>query len=571
MKDQQTEPKVYYLFITIILTTSIVSGAIFLRLFAGKIDMQTIYLVLGIAILTLPISKFLLLTFFFSKFRRSYITVSLPIFNAVSTILLLLGYTGLVLLISEEFVENLDLVGIYLTIVSLFALSLSSTIVPFLLELTKKRESISKQVLISSAITSGALLGIVVIMGFVPSLSWVDQTIVAAVIISMLVISLKKSYGSLYKDLEVVNELLSLRKNEKENVITEEFHEIMAKLERIIFDQYSSSVSLIRSIKEIKNGLETIESEFRNTIPWFDEIRKELANTNVSIAGDIKTLDSIKTQTAEISSILLNIKKNLDNDHEVARNLEKIATEQLPKLNMVNSVALEVVEAISASIKSMKKSSEVLTSLSRLLPDIMEDFRFFNKTINTLRKITTRINAIRVSFDVELRKSEFDKQNKEKLGVISKKIDNLFLELQNSANSVFIDDEKFSIEAEFKRIMAKVSDVRSKVEEHLQHLQKFSFTTNDILNYLEKIRKFSGNVTEQYKKILEFYSSFSLLLQEATRVIESTITKLEEVTETVDGLISDCQEVENLVNKHVELVSKVDVKIPRFIEDIYGT
>ncbi|MEN2998304.1 MAG: hypothetical protein ABDH28_04645 [Brevinematia bacterium] len=194
MEDKSQNQRIYHLFVIKTLISSAIDGWVFLRLFLGQVSLTSIYFTLGIAVLTLPLLKFLLMMTLWNKLSKTYVTISFPIFNIISNFLLIGIYSAIILLLNIEFAERIDRVLVFLLIVLLFETSISSGMIPFLLDFSKKRESISKQILISSSLISAILIALITLMGTIPFFSWVDQAIASVVIITTLVISLIKAY-----------------------------------------------------------------------------------------------------------------------------------------------------------------------------------------------------------------------------------------------------------------------------------------------------------------------------------------------------------------------------------------
>lgn len=571
MDIKSSKNKSIFSFIVVkILLELVVILALFLRIFLGVLPARTMYLFLGVSILVLPISKFFVLTSLFNYLRERNITVLLPLFSLVLSFIFLSVFLVFVVIVEGSIISSLDHLIFFIVVSSMFEMIVSASMVPFLLERMKKRENVLNQILVSSIIVSVGFLTIIVIMMYSGLFLWFDQLVAIIVISSIFVISLIKSYSNIYTDLHIVNNLVLLEKSDEENISTEEFYKIFKNLEKIIANQYFSSVSLIKSIKEVNKGIESIKKELKDIYVIFEESRKVNLSLEENIRNDLTVLENIIDQINKISNDVVKYSEYLVDFPQVVRNIENTISESLPKVNTILSIITDLSSTLSLSIKNIKKSNDMLLSVYRSVPDITESLTYFNNTIKELRKTATRINAIRISFDVELRRINLDKQYKQKLEVISKKIDELFLRLQSTVNSVFIDEEKISIDNQIKTIIEKVNIIQSDIVNYNSKVNKLSTSLSTTLKVLEKGRNNIDKLLSSHQEITMLIKNILSLLEDIRRFFEDSVKKLNKMEETISKLATEYQDMENAVSEYRKSLLSFGIRVPKFIEDIYG-
>lgn len=575
MEDNKVSTdKLYSIFLVQVLASSLFTLLIFIRIFINELTGSFFYISTGIMVTIVPITKFIFLIVIqniIAKNLKTYSTFSIisilsPAFN-LSIIFL---YSLILGIFNEAISARIETLLITSVLSSLFDLGLFYALVPFFLDVAKVRKNMSRQILISSTIFTSSILTIIVAMIFIPYFSLVDRILFSTFSSLIVFISLLKFYGNLYRDFGVVNDLLNLSQNRKYEIISEEFYNIQSNLERIIFDQYSSSISLIKIVDQIKNKIDELSEDAEKVVSHIDKNIAELNKLLMSIENDI---DSIKTIQDIIKSLDSVINTSVSILESVITSMVKInndSSSNLPQINLIVREIDEIVKAISDASKNMSKANDILKSISNELPEILDYFFSFNNTIRDIRKISTKINSVRVSFDVELRKIASEKQSKEKLSVISQKIDRLFLDLQSTVNNIFIDEDKVSIDRDIKIITVKTEGMVNEVKRFYEEIRKLSYNVKTVQKIIEDYQTHPSRIKSQTEYIISILNNIKSILGSSVRNFDEMLKSLEEIRNVISKIAEDYQDLRNAVEKHYNQIISVDINVPQFIKDIYG-
>lgn len=550
------------------LLSTIVTVVIFLRLFITEIESFYLFLTVGISILVLPLVNFSLL---YLVIKNYYTNTSITRFSTSSSLVTIITASiimSITMILNSELISKINIVLLFLALVFLLEIPLSLATFPFLPIFTN-REEISKQILISSSFISLSLVITLTLTQYIGNFSILDEIILIIVVSSLLLISLTKLYRNLYNDIEILKELISLQNNRKEEIITKELYYSMNSLENIITNQYSSTISIIKSINEIKKNISQIDEDILQIVSKIKKSKQKINSTKTSIEENIKNIDNTEKIMKTLRENLINYLKESKIVIETIKTFESPTTQSIDTIKFQLSKIQETKQPLENSIKNLRKSNEMLLSTTKLVPEVIENIYMFNNTIKELRKISVKINSTRVSFDVELRKSKLDKQNKDKLGVISKKIDELFLNLQESINSISFDEENFSIEENLKAMSIKTKQIQHNIEKFHIELQKLENMLNTIKFSLENSQINSVEIVEKFKEIEHKVNNIIEILKKHETSLEEVKKKIEETKIRIDTIFLEYEDMENLLYGYRNTISSVVINIPKFIEEIY--
>lgn len=566
--------KFYSIFLVQVLTSSLFTILIFTRIFINELTSSFFYISIGIITVTVPVTKFLFLVVMYNIITRNFKTsTAFNIISAISPVFnlaVIFSYSLILGVLNNTLLVKTNLILIASVLSSLFDLGLFSALIPFSLDVAKSRRNMSRQILISSTIFTSSILIIIVAMTFMPHFSLVDRILFSIFSSLIFFISLLKFYGNFYQDFGIVNDLLNLSQNRRDEIISEEFYRIQSNLERIISDQYSSSISLIKIIDQIKNKINELSKDAEKVVSHVNKNISELNKLLMYIENDI---DSIKTIQNIINSVDNAISTSVGILESVIASLAKINNDSnlnLPQINIIVREIDEIVKAIFDSAKNISKANDALKSISNDLPEILDYFFSFNNIVRDIRRISTRINSVRVSFDVELRKIASEKQNKEKLSVISQKIDKLFLDLQSTVSSIFVDEDKVSIDRDIKIITVKTEGIVNELKRFYEVIRKFSHNARIVQKAIEEYQTTPSKIKSQIEYLISILNNIKSISSRSVRDLDEMILSLKEVQNNILKITKYYQDMKNAVEKHYNQVVSIDTNVPQFIKDIYG-
>lgn len=566
--------KFYSIFLVQVLTSSLFTILIFTRIFINELTSSFFYISIGIITVTVPVTKFLFLVVMYNIITRNFKTsTAFNIISAISPVFnlaVIFSYSLILGVLNNTLLVKTNLILIASVLSSLFDLGLFSALIPFSLDVAKSRRNMSRQILISSTIFTSSILIIIVAMTFMPHFSLVDRILFSIFSSLIFFISLLKFYGNFYQDFGIVNDLLNLSQNRRDEIISEEFYRIQSNLERILSDQYSSSISLIKIIDQIKNKINELSKDAEKVVSHVNKNISELNKLLMYIENDI---DSIKTIQNIINSVDNAISTSVSILESVIASLVKINNDSnlnLPQINIIVREIDEIVKAIFDSAKNISKANDALKSISNDLPEILDYFFSFNNIVRDIRRISTRINSVRVSFDVELRKIASEKQNKEKLSVISQKIDKLFLDLQSTVSSIFVDEDKVSIDRDIKIITVKTEGIVNELKRFYEVIRKFSHNARIVQKAIEEYQTTPSKIKSQIEYLISILNNIKSISSRSVRDLDEMILSLKEVRNNILKITKYYQDMKNAVEKHYNQVVSIDTNVPQFIKDIYG-
>ncbi|MCS7299488.1 MAG: hypothetical protein RMJ37_06000 [Spirochaetia bacterium] len=335
-------------------------------------------------------------------------------------------------------------------------------------------------------------------------------------------------------------------------------------------DQYSSSISIIKIIDQIKNKINELSEDAEKVVSHINKNISELNKLLMYVENDI---DSIKTIQNIIKSADNTISTSVSILESVIASLVKInndSNSNLPQINIIVREIDEIVKAILDSTKNISKANDVLKSISNDLPEILDYFSSFNNTVRDIRRISTKINSVRVSFDVEIRKIASEKQSKEKLSVISQKIDRLFLDLQSAVNNIFIDEDKVSIDRDIKIIIVKTEGIVNELKRFYEVIRKISHNVRIVQKAIEEYQTHPSKIKSQVEYLISILNNIKSISSRSVRNFDEMLKSLEEIQNIILKITEDYQDLKNAVEKHYNQVISIDINVPQFIKDIYG-
>ncbi|MCX8029841.1 MAG: hypothetical protein N2712_07610 [Brevinematales bacterium] len=567
--------RVYSLFLVQTLITSSSVILLYLKLFSEITDTTFFYLTLGLTISTVPVLKFILMSIFFNILKnsikiqnlfRTIILVSVLINLATVSLLFLL-----LTLTNEIITKKTDLVAIIIILSTIFEIGITFAMNPFFVDIIGVRKEISKQILISSVAFTASSLSIIIIMGVLPYFSSIEKigfSIVSGIIIF---ISLNKFYNIIYHDFDIISDTikLNINKGQKENIISEEFYSIHINLEKVIANQYSSSTSLIKIIRQFQKNIENMQKNLSELVPILDEIPKKANKLLTILENDINTIKSTLSSKKLIENSIEKISSDLKLLISNLSNLKESTTSTIPSVNVISLEISENLKNIDSLSKNINKTIEMLKSSSKNVPEILERYLSFNSIVSEIMKTTTKINSLRISFDVELKKVEFDKQNKDKFIVISQKIDKLFLELHSTVTSMYIDEEKILIDKDIKTMISEMNEISKSVKKLYSIVQKLNEDININLRILEETKSYPSSIIEQSETILNSLNEIQNGIYKEEKELKDSIKSMEYLKQYLVNIIEDYNDLKNELKKHIKYLESIDIILPKFIEDIY--
>ncbi|MFN4245357.1 MAG: hypothetical protein ACK4F9_04320 [Brevinematia bacterium] len=566
MDEKNLSSKVYTIFLVNILMTTVFEIVLFIRMFSNKLDTSTLLVVLGIWIVTFTIVRFLaILSYYSGKIEGNRLLVFSFIVHSV-----MLVFAGLALVsIIEGFSINIPLVIVFVAISILFSLAISSSLLSFFSELSEKRQSLLKQMLFVASTMSFSLIFILAIMVFTPYFEWFDRIVVSLLISIVLLVSLLRVTKNLYQDLGIVNKFLSFKGNEKQKIVNEEFFKIMENLEKIVTDQYYSDVLIIKSIREIDNELKSMKEDVIKSIQTVKYVRNEILSALESTENDLKMLSTIKEMIGSVKGSLENYIQDLLPISEFVGELESSYKDIIIKLNVTKQSSEDMFNTVSSIVKNVKKSNEELPVIFDQLLELTSNYYQLTSITKDIRKISMKINSIRLLLDVELKRTDLDLRSKEKLEVISKKIDEIFLGLQEIANNLFVDEEKITIENQIKPLMFQTKEIQVLLGDLIRLLYEFVNYVKSLTSDLEISKESFGNFVKRYQNIKGMVGNLSLVLDKSLEIIGMILDDINNVKKPVSRLLEAMDRIESSLEEYYSTVSSLFIRIPKFVEDTF--
>lgn len=566
MDEKNLSSKVYTIFLVNILMTTVFEIVLFIRMFSNKLDTSTLLVVLGIWIVTFTIVRFLaILSYYSGKIEGNRLLVFSFIVHSV-----MLVFAGLALVsIIEGFSINIPLVIVFVAISILFSLAISSSLLSFFSELSEKRQSLLKQMLFVASTMSFSLIFILAIMVFTPYFEWFDRIVVSLLISIVLLVSLLRVTKNLYQDLGIVNKFLSFKGNEKQKIVNEEFFKIMENLEKIVTDQYYSDVLIIKSIREIDNELKSMKEDVIKSIQTVKYVRNEILSALESTENDLKMLSTIKEMIGSVKGSLENYIQDLLPISEFVGELESSYKDIIIKLNVTKQSSEDMFNTVSSIVKNVKKSNEELPVIFDQLLELTSNYYQLTSITKDIRKISMKINSIRLLLDVELKRTDLDLRSKEKLEVISKKIDEIFLGLQEIANNLFVDEEKITIENQIKPLMFQTKEIQVLLGDLIRLLYEFVNYVKSLTSDLEISKESFGNFVKRYQNIKGMVGNLSLVLDKSLEIIGMILDDINNVKNPVSRLLEAMDRIESSLEEYYSTVSSLFIRIPKFVEDTF--
>ncbi|MGB9621873.1 MAG: hypothetical protein ACPL4C_05515, partial [Brevinematia bacterium] len=500
--------------------------------------------------------------------------IILPLMNATIIPTIIAVELFIIFLADNILYLNLNKTFIFILAILLANSANEIIISPYLAEAFNQNEKVDfiKLGIIGSAIIgieifSLLMLAIIYNHNFSKAFSFLDLSIISIFGVTLSFIILRKSFSVLDYDLRNIKKFLLKGEEVKGKIISKNFEIIFKKVEELISLHYKSGTNLLNQIKLVKDLFEKMLNntlEIESNYGLLEKSTKELKDVSYR---DLETLKELNDSYQIIENKLENMLKEIESRSTIYDNLSKLIFEILPLINYLKNEIDPIEDLLSSFLSNLKKAEEIIIKLNKKVPRIIQEYQSLNRFIKNLSKLATKINFIRVSFDIELSKTSINETNKERLSIISQKLDSIFKNINSIIEKIKIEEDKNLLEQSIEEIFQTIDQIIIEVEIMNKHILEIRESTKIIISIISDLQRENEKLGENIKysyDILKLFlgnlkSNLISLTNKRIKEINNFITNLEEIEKEI-------KDIKNYIDNYVKTLKENQISIPTTLE-----
>lgn len=562
------------------LASSTISIAIIIYLlfkFFYGIKTTTFATILTVFSIVVPLIKFLINYLFVNKLKyktKNYIII--PLTNTV-----VLPITLAIELLAVLFIDGLlkeNIIKLSFILIAFLLANGSTEIIfsPYLVEVFNKHKKVD---LVKLSIISTGMVALEIYLLLLVLITY-NHTVLSTftfwelAVISILggiiaFIILKKSFSLLYNDLKYIRKFISEGTDVKNTIISKNFKMIFDKVENIISLKQSSELHIVKSIESIQSNLNKIIENLTEMENDFINLKKFIKDLKTNSNKDSLTLkelyNNLKILTDKTENLIKQIKLTMETSEEAT----KLILEISPVLVYLKNELDSNENFLSSLFSNLKKAQEITVKLQSSLPEITNRYKSIITSVKNLSNLATKINFIRVSFDIELSKTEISKTSKERLSIISQKLDLLFKNISSITEKINIAEEKESLEESIKKLFYNINSMIDEVKALSQDiktikesLSKTFTTTSDLKTQINKIEENLRICLQTLK------NSITNLKSNLYTSVYSNITSLSRIVKTISEIEEEVENFSYLLRDYIRKLKSSEILVQINIENV---